>query len=76
MAGKNKHKKRGGGHSSPTHQSQSANVTEEDMCNFVAEASDMQIMLNQRHEKLKQMKDYAYLLSTKWLKEWKDYVGY
>lgn len=22
------------------------------------------------------MKDFAFILSTKWLREWKDYVGY
>lgn len=77
MGGKNKGKKKGGGH----HNNSSSNnyapkLTEEELIELVSEATQIHILLNERHEKLKQSKDWVYILSTKWLKEWKEYVGY
>ena len=36
----------------------------------------MQPLLQSRQQRLKKCEDYAYLISTKWLRDWKDYTGY
>lgn len=57
-------------------QSQSrVQVNEEELA---AECLHLHELLSNRTAKLRAMKEHelVYLLSTKWLQDWKDYVGY
>lgn len=77
MGGKNKGKRR----SHTNHNNASTNnyvskLSEQDLCDLVTQATQMHVLLNERHEKLKKSENFVYILSTKWLKEWKQYVGY
>lgn len=78
MGGRNKHKKTYNNNNNHNKSSQNfaPKLTEDELCDLVTEATQIHILLNSRHEKLKESKDFVYLLSTKWLREWKDYVGY
>lgn len=75
MGGKNKHRRKQQ-QKQANSQTHAPKLSEDEMCELVSQATDINLFLSHRYQRLKACEDYAFLLSTKWLREWKDYVGY